>query len=263
MFGHRVKRNLTNEGEAMALPPSGTFYYVVKVPKEKGPDSFPWQLELGEEIEPSGDAIFDDRLVGYSPLMWVSDGGITADSFGLRGEVRVSRFTLRAMNQKNASAREVSFHIDWELTTLFEVDDELRLSHSDMWGTGLTLLRTGKLVFAVGAIDGSKLGGDIRMRHPEDALERIQRFESVPFEKRLKIPLLLPLEIYVGEEMRSIYAGMVEMGNYGVWVEGGTDHSFPSGDSYAAIWAKGLCDEWSAIASAMMLRRPGMHTIEW
>src|SRR6516225_7266155 len=181
MFGHRVKRNLTNEGEAMALPPSGTFYYVVKVPKEKGPDSFPWQLELGEEIEPSGDAIFDDRLVGYSPLMWVSDGGITADSFGLRGEVRVSRFTLRAMNQKNAAAREVSFQIDWELTTLFQVDDELRLSHSDMWGTGLTLLRTGKLVFAVGAIDGSKLGGDIRMRHPEDAPERIQRFESVPF----------------------------------------------------------------------------------
>ena len=58
------------------------------------------------------------------------------------------------MNQKNASSREVSFQIDWELTTLFQVDDELRLTHSCMWGKGLTLLRTGKLVFAVGAIVG-------------------------------------------------------------------------------------------------------------
>ena len=62
----------------MALPLSETFDYVLKVPKEKGPDSFPWQLELGEEIEPSG-----------------GDGGVTADPFGLRDEVRVSRFTLK------------------------------------------------------------------------------------------------------------------------------------------------------------------------
>jgi hypothetical protein len=248
----------------MALPPSETFIYVVKVPKEKGPDSFPWQLELGEEIEPSGDALFDDRLLGYSPLLWVTDGGITADPFGLRDEVRVSRFTLRAMNQKNASHREVSFQIDGELTKLFQVDDELRLRHSGMWGTGLTLLRTGKLVFAVGAIGGSKLGSDIRMGLPEDALERIHRFDRVPFEKKMrKVPLLLPFEIYVGKEMRSIYAGRVEMGNYGIWVEGGTNHAYPSGDSYAAIWAKGLCDEWCAIASALMLRPPGMEIIDW
>lgn len=247
----------------MALSASGTFDYVVKVRVENGPDSFPWLLELGEQIEPRGNAIWDDRLVGYSPLLRISDGGVIADSFGLRDEVHLSRFTLSAMNRKNASAREVWFHVDRKLTLLIEAEDELRLTHSCMWGTGLTLLRREKLVFAVGAINGQKLGSGIRIQHPENARERIQRFERVPHEDRRKQPLLLPLEIYVGEEMRSIYAGREEMGNYGIWVEGGTDYSFPSGDAYAAIWAKGLCDEWCAIASAMMLRRPGMVTVGW
>ena len=58
----------------MALPLSETFDYVLKVPKEKGPDSFPWQLELGEEIEPSGDALRDDRVVDVGQR-WGSHGG--------------------------------------------------------------------------------------------------------------------------------------------------------------------------------------------
>ena len=244
----------------MALPSSGTFDsfdYVVKGPEENGPDSFPWLLELGEEIAPTGDALRDNRLLGYSPSLWVTDGGFTADSFGLRDEVRLSRFTLKAMDQKNASAREVSFQIDRELTLLFRAGHELRLTYSCMWGTGLTLLRMGKLVVAVGAINGCKLGNGIRISVPKDTIERIVRFEKVPYEYRRKRPLLLPLEVYVGEEMRSVYAGRTEIGDYGIWVEGGTDHSYPSGDSYAAIWAKGMCDEWCAITSALMLRGPG------
>lgn len=125
----------------MALPDSGTFNYLVTVPEENGPKSFPWLLELGEEIEPRGDALCDDRLVGYSPLLSVGDGGVTADSFGLRDEVRLSRFTLRAINRTHASSRELSFEIDRELIPLFRPGDELRLKHSCMWGTGLTLLR--------------------------------------------------------------------------------------------------------------------------
>lgn len=247
----------------MALPDSETFNYVVTVPQQNGPKSFPWLLELGEEIEPRGDALRDDRLAGYSPLLSVADGGFTADSFGLRNEVRVSRFTLRAMNRINASTQEASFEADQELTTLFRAGDELRLTHSCMWGTGLTLLRMGKLIVAVGAINGSKLGNGIRISHPEDTVGRIKRFENVPWEYRRKRPLLLPLEFSVGEKMVSIYAGRAEIGDYGIWVQGETDYSHPSGDSYAAIWAKGMCDEWCAIASAMMLKEPGITVVNW
>lgn len=246
----------------MALPASETFNYVVTVPEENGPKSFPWLLELGEKLEPRGDALCDDRLVGYSPLLWVADAGFTADSFGLRNEVGVSRFTLRAMNRINASAQEVSFEIDRELIPLFRPGDQLRLEHSCMWGTGLTLLREGKLVVAVGAICG-RLGNSIKVSHPEDVMERIARFHEVPWEYRKKKPLLLPLEVHVGEEIISMYAGRAEIGEYGIWVQGGTDYSYPSGDSYAAIWAKGMCDEWCAIASAIMLRVPGMTVVNW
>lgn len=112
----------------MALSASETFDYVVKVRVENGPDSFPWLLDLGEQIEPRGNAIWDDRLVGYSPLLRISDGGVIADSFGLRDEVHLSRFTLSAMNRKNASAREVWFHVDRKLTLLIEAEDELRFN---------------------------------------------------------------------------------------------------------------------------------------
>lgn len=149
----------------MALPSSATFDYVVKVPEENGPNSFPWQLELGEEIEPTGDTLRDNRLLGYSPSLCVDDAGSTADSFGLRDVVPVSRFTLRAANQIHASSREVFFETDRELTSLFRSGDERRLTHSCMWGTGLTLLREGKLVVAVGAISG-KLGDRIQVSHP-------------------------------------------------------------------------------------------------
>ena len=245
------------------LPESHTFNYVVTVPEENGPTSFPWLLEPGEKIEPRGDARCDDRLVGYSPLLSVTDGGFTADSFGLRDEVRLSRFTLRAINRIHASSRELSFEIDRELTSLFRPGDELKLTHSSMWGTGLTLLREGKLVVAVGAICGKHFGNSIGVSHPEDCMERFARFDQIPWEYRKKKPFLLPLEVQVGEEIISMYAGRAEIGSYEIWVQGGTDYSYPSGDSYGAIWAKGMCDEWCAITSAMMLRAPGITVVNW
>lgn len=191
------------------------------------------------------------------------DAGFTADSFGLRDVVPVSRFTLRAANQVHASSREVFFETDRELTSLFRSGDELRLTHSCMWGTGLTLLRAGKLVVAVGAIRFGKLGDGIQVSHPKDTLERIMRFEKVPWEYRQKKPMLLPLEFSMGEQIVSIYAGRAEIGDYGIWVQGGRNHAYPSGDTYAALWRKEMCDEWCAIGSAMMLNVPGMTSPKW
>ena len=246
----------------MALPSSATFDYVVKVPEENGPNSFPWQLELGEEVEPTGDALRDDRLAGYSPLLSVTDGGFTADPFGLRDEVRLSRFTLKAESRTHASSRELSFEIEQQLTSLFRPGDELRLTHSCMWGTGLTLRREGKLVVAVGAICG-KLDNWIGVAHPKDATERIARFTKAFCEYKQKKPLFLPIEVRVGERMICLYAGRAEIGGYEIWVQGGTNYAYPSGDSYAAIWAKGMCSEWCAINSAMSLKAPGMTVVNW
>jgi hypothetical protein len=247
----------------MALPPAGTFHYIATVPTDTGQGSFPWPTQLFESIAPIGESLFDDRLVGYAPLLRISEGEEIPDPTGLRTTMTQSRLTLRASSQKNATFFDVSFYVDRELTTLLQPGDLLHLSHSCMWGTGLSLLREGQLVFAVGAILGMPLGKNIRVKLPDDALDQVERFHSVPFSILGKQPLLIPIEIRVGKEMRSILAGKAELGEYEIWVEGGRDYSYPSGDTFAAISEKELCNSLPAVASAMLLKKLGLEHTEW
>jgi hypothetical protein len=247
----------------MALPPCETFQYITTIPAEIGQDLFSWPTQLGESLEPSGESFFDHRLVGYAPSLRISEGRAIPDPTGLRTTMTQSCLTLSASSRDNATASDASFHVDRELTLLLQPGDVLHLSYSCMWGTGLSLLRQGRLVFAVGAILGLPLGQKIRVKLPEDVFDQLERFHRVPFSIRGKQPLLIPIEIHVGNEMRSIFAGTVELGEYEIWVEGGRDYSYPSGDTFAAISAKGLCHSIPAVASAILLNRLGLERTEW
>jgi hypothetical protein len=248
----------------MALPPCHTFEYAVAVPTDNGQGSFPWPMQMTENVEPRGDSLFDDRLVGYAPLLQISEGEEIPDPTGLRTTVRQSRLTLRASSRKNASVLAVSYCIDRELTRLLQPGDLLYLSHSCMWGTGVSLLRKGQLVFAVGAILGLPLGKDILVKMPDDVVDQIERFHSVPYEMRRKKPLLIPIEFHVGNEMRSILGGKIELGQYEIWLQEGTDYSYPSGDTFAAISTKGLCESIPTIVSTMLLnKRVGLEHTAW
>jgi hypothetical protein len=249
----------TDGHKLMALPDSATFQYVVAVPRDSGPGSFPWPMQMSENVEPIGDSLFDDRLVGYAPLLQISEGEEIPDPTGLRTTMTQSRLTLRASTRKNASVFARSFCVDRELTLLLQPGDLLHLSHSCMWGTGVSLLRKGQLVFAVGAVLGVPLGKDILVKMPDDVVDQTERFHSVPFEQRRKKPLLIPIEFHVGNEMRSILGGKIELGRYEIWLQGGSDYSYPSGDTFAAISTKGLCESIPAIASAMLLKEIKGH----
>ncbi|GAC1678438.1 MAG: hypothetical protein PVS2B2_15540 [Candidatus Acidiferrum sp.] len=248
----------------MALPPSGTFHYLTTVPAEAGQDCFPWPTQLAESFNTSGNSLFDHRLVGYIPSLWISEEEVIPDATGERTATKRSLLTLRSHSRSNATYAEVSFQIDGELTKLLQPGDVLHLSHSCMWGTGLSLLRQNQLVFAVGAILGLPLGRNIRAKMPEDIWDQIKKFESVPYESRGKQPLCVPIEFHVGNEMRSILGGTSELGEYEIWVEGGWDISSPSGDAFAAISAKGLCEFGPAVACAKLLIKGGeMKCTKW
>jgi hypothetical protein len=62
----------------MSIPRCGTFQYVVTVPetvKKWGR----WTVDLQKPIELTGDDLTDDRLVGHSPALEISDAGIAPD----------------------------------------------------------------------------------------------------------------------------------------------------------------------------------------
>lgn len=245
----------------MAMPPCGTFEYVTTVPSAAESHSFPWRLQLAEDIEPRGDSLLDDRLLGYAPLLSVSEESTIPDPTDERQTMTLSTFTLRASSRKNARMAEAWFHIDQQLTMLLQPGDLLRLSRSGMGGIGLALQRGEKLVFAVGTILGHSLGKGIRVNLPYDAMRQAGRFDTVPFEDQRGKPLLVPLEIHVGEEMQSIFRGKAEVGEYQVWVEGGTAYSYY--DMFLAISAKGLCDITPSIASAIVLKGLGLGMTKW
>jgi hypothetical protein len=248
----------------MALPPAGTFHYITTVPTDTGQGSFPWPAQMLEHIERIGDSLFDDRLMGYAPLLGIGQAGTIPDPTGLRTMMTLSRLTLRASIRANATYSEVSFHIDRELTMLLRPGDILHLSHSCAWGTGLSVLRHDELVFAVGAILGLPQGKNIRVGHPKDALDLIERYHRDPSKIPEKHQLLIPVEIHVGNEMRSTLGGIVELGEYEIWVQEAKDWCYPSGDTFVAVSAKGLCEFTPAVASAMLLKKPAsLEQTEW
>jgi hypothetical protein len=247
----------------MALPPAGTFHYVTTIPTETGPDSFPWPMQMFQGFEPIGESLHNDQLVGYSPLLEMSDAGSIPDPAERRTMMVLSRLTLRASTRANASCCAASFHIDRELTILWQPGDVLHLHHTCMWGTGLSLLRNDELVFAVGAM-GLPFGKSIRVRYPEDTLDQIKRYHRDRSNIPGKHPLLIPVEIHHGNEMRSTLGGIVKLGEYEIWVHGGTDLSYPSGDTFIAVSAKGLCEFAPAVATAMLLLSPrSLARTEW
>ena len=245
----------------MALPPSDTFKYFAIIPADMEEPWVRWPLQLGETIKRSGDALFDFRLVGYSPLLRIADGGTIPDPTGLRTTMTRSRLTLSASSRENATHSDVSFYVDRELTLLFKPGDVLHLSHSSGWGTGLSLLRNNQLVFAVGAILSVPLGNNVQAKLPGDVMDQIKRYSNNrhPDTKHLYIPL----EIHVGDQMRSLFRGTVELGDHQIWVERGNDFSHPMFEECAAISVKGACESMPAVASAKLLGGPNMEFNEW
>ncbi len=60
------------------MPPCGTFDYVNTVPKKPEDSSSGWAVRLQYPVKQTGPDLSDRRLVGYTPRLRITGGGLTS-----------------------------------------------------------------------------------------------------------------------------------------------------------------------------------------
>jgi hypothetical protein len=215
--------------------------------------------QLREPAIFSGDDVRDSRLVGLAPALQFTDAGLTPDAGPRRPWVLRSCVTLTATARLHATVSAASFHIDKAVTSRIRTGDLIHLVRTMSGGLGLSVIRDGELVVAVGAITAVPLGRGVVARIPADliaAAEGIFRQRDPGF----RLPEC-PLEVGVDRAVSVLCRGRRTLGAYEVFVEHGFLDGIPGTAECAAICRTGLCSPEAANASAMLLAGPGALTI--
>lgn len=152
----------------MAMPPSATFHYVTKIPLGVAQAS-PWQMKSVESFKASGDSL---RLVGWEPLLFVNDAGMTPSPSVSRPSVWRSELRLVATDTENAAQSTVSYFVDKALIHAMRQGDVFHIARTECGGFGASAIRQGKLIFAVGEVTAVPLGSEISVKTPYDLLDR-------------------------------------------------------------------------------------------
>lgn len=240
------------------MPPSETFHYVTEIPDGVAQVS-PWQMKSVESFKTSGDsrkavAHFpgDCRLVGWNPLLFVNDAGMTPNPSASRPSVWRSELRLVASDTKYAAQPTVSYFVDKALIHAMRQGDVFNIARTTSGGLGASAIRHGKLIFAVGQVTAVPLGSGISARIPSDLLGEAQKV----FRRRdseFEFPEL-PIELRNGDTSRIIYRGHVQMAGYHVRVENGV---YPYDDTIpecVSISLDEACDWVAASATAQLLK---------
>ena len=235
----------------MVMPYCGTFDYVAIVPDRSADGCFECLAQVREEIISSGDDLRDSRLVGVAPVFRITDAGVTPNPGPLRPRVMRSCITLTAPARRQATVAQASFHLDRAVTSSFRPGDVIHLARTGCGGLGLSAIRGGELVVAVGAVTAVPLGCEIEARIPRDLLvaaETIFRQRAPDFEFAE-----LPIEFSVNGFHSVLYGGRPELGDFAVFVAHGFLQGVPGTAECAAISRRGLCPDDAANASALLL----------
>lgn len=225
-----------------------TFHFAAIVPERSGATEFECRGDLCEPL------VTARRLSGVAPLIRVTDAGLTPDPGPHLPWVMRSRITLCASEGRQSTAAETWFHVDRALTSCMRRGDELHLTRTASAGIGLSVIRSGELIVAAGAVTSVPLGQSVRARTPLDLIadaEAVFRKGDPAFE----FPVL-PLEVIVDSRM-ILYGGQQTIGDYRVFVVHGYLRGVPGTDACAAIYHHGKCPDTAAHASAMLMAGPG------
>jgi hypothetical protein len=129
--------------------------------------------------------------------------------------------------------------------------DVVSISHTHSAGLGLSVVRHGELVVAVGDIAAVPLGDIVSARLPHDLLnEAFGVFARR--DAHFQFPSV-PIEVTVGGETAILFDGIRYLGEYSIFVAHGHMPGIPGTDCCAAIWQPRLCSETAARASMEML----------
>lgn len=249
------------------IPPCGTFNYVVTVPGDRGAQRDSWVVRTCDPVERTGNDLVDSRLVGLSPYLEIVDVGLTPDDSaswsarGMRPRVLRSLIKLSASEQDRAFASSVSFHVDKSFTSAWHPGDLVYISRTSEGGLGISVIRDGILVAAVGAITAVPLGSAIHARLPLDLVrkaEEVFRMRDASFQ----LPEI-PLEVSVGNQLHLLLGGRRRMGDYDLFVVHAKRWCLDGGDECAALSRIGACSYTAANASALLLETDGLAITQW
>ena len=237
----------------MVMPLSGTFAYSTTVPVD-GRNAFPWQMKSLTAVEPTGKRLVDNRLVGWSPLLYVRETGLPTNLGPSVPSVERAEIRLVASDKKHASCETASYFVDRVLLRVLRPGDVFHIARTGCGGVGVSAIREGKLLFAAGAVGSVPLGSEISVTIPYELLkkaEAILRQSDPEFEFPHH-----PIEVCIGDRLRIVYRGRVQMGSYRVWVEHGFLPGMPGTDESVSITLDEACDWVAGKASAQLLALP-------
>lgn len=244
----------------MAIAVSGTFDYVTIVPDDSEVRSLGWMVRLRSPLALRGDHLFDSRLVGHSPRLQISDARPTLNPGPGRPDVLRSRFTLIASKQDDALLSSASWYVDKDLAASLHAGDSLHMCRTGEGGLGLSAIRHGQLIFAVGAVTSVPLGERFEAAIPYDLAEKAEgRFRSRDPEFEFQE---LPVELRSGCDRRITYRGRFKLGDYDVWVRHGPYRGLPGTDESVSVAKIGGCSSCAANASLELLLADNLEMVK-
>ncbi len=215
------------------MPPAGTFDYVTTIPEKPAGSLCEWEVRLRSPVKQTGSDVSDRRLVGYAPRLRITDAGLTPDPGPRRPSVMRSQITLTAPGPQNATVSAMSFHVDRDLISLLEPGDDLHMSRTKCAGLGLSILRGGKLLAAVGAVTAVPLGDDFQAYLPFRLLEKASAvFAKADPEFEFGE---MPIEFAHQKQRRILFHQSCQLGQYAVFMWHGFLPGMPGTNESAAI----------------------------
>ncbi len=237
----------------MAISPSGRFRYVVVVPDGAPDSSRDWPVTSFDAREPVGNHNADERLVGLTPTLRITNAGLTPNPSPARPRVLRSRLTLTARTSHLAAVAGASFCVDKAIVGTLQPGDHLHMVRTGCGGLGVSVVRDDRLVAAAGAVTHLPLGNDVHARIPYDLVDEA----SAVFAKRdpgFHLPEY-PVEFQVGEQVhiRPSSGAYGTMMPYRLVFFHGYREGIPGQDECAAIWHPDRCPDVAASATAQLL----------
>jgi hypothetical protein len=222
------------------MPPCGTFRYAGVVPATlRG--SGRWKLEDQSGAPPlekfgflkfwQGPSLRDDRLVGLQPILRISDGFLI----------------LKASRWHRAQISSASLEVGPALIEQFRCGDILTLVRTGTADVGVSLVRAGQLVAAMGAVTAVPLGNAVTVR---------QAGVSTPGERSGRQPDYSVDVSVSGETLRLRAGEKTTIGNYGVSVLRCFEDGEPGELECVAISLNDVCLHEPFVESAKLLARP-------
>ena len=242
----------------MAMHPSGTFDYFGIVPATDAGGGFECALS-SLDVPASRLPILTGkvRLVGRAPVLTVRAAGLSLGDL-LRAEVRRHTFRMRARSMDGARVRAATFHVESSVVEKMAPGDVLHLRRVTDGAVGLSVLRSGQLVMAIGPLTALPLGDDIAARWPTDLRDEItelfRRRDPIYVADGLTHAIFpSPLEVRVGHEVALVGRTKRLVGEFEVVLADGATGAFGIPTGFGSICRIGAGSRLGATLTAQLL----------